>query len=506
MCDGLPVTATERENCRKQGIMAEFQDQPGNGSATQEPRRSTRALLVEDDTLLAEAYMAFLDDLDCEFTLAETGAQALDAIESINPEIILLDLILPDMNGIEIVRHVSAAGLPTAVIVITSQASVNVAVEAMRAGAADFLVKPTSAERLVFTFQNVLERQQLKHTVATYEKTFAREQYCGFIGLSPAMQAVYGIIDNAAASKATVFITGESGTGKELCAEAIHSQSPRRDRPLVAVNCAAIPRDLLESEIFGHVKGAFTGAVGDRDGAASRADGGTLFFDEICEMDLALQAKLLRFVQTGSFQKVGGNRMEKVDVRFVCATNRNPLEEVHAQRFREDLYYRLHVIPIELPPLSERDDDTLLIARRFLTDLAREEGKRFTRFSSQTEEILHDHSWPGNVRELLNVLRNVVVLNDGEVVTPSMLPGVMSGAPSWPTPQRNGVTATSTDPSPAGRLQNGGIQPLWLVEKQAIEEAVELCDGNVLQAAARLGISDSTIYRKRRAWTDLERR
>ncbi len=481
--------------------LAERSHPAGDGAAMPEPRTATRVLLVEDDRLLAEAYMAFLEDLDCAFTHAETGQQALDAIDSVKPEIILLDLLLPDMNGIEVVRHVNAAALPVAVIVITSQASVNVAVEAMRAGAADFLVKPTSAERLIFTFQNVLERQQLKHTVATYEKTFAREQFCGFFGRSPAMQAVYGIIDNAAASKATVFIIGESGTGKELCAEAIHSQSPRSAHPLVAVNCAAIPRDLLESEIFGHVKGAFTGAVSDRDGAAAQADGGTLFFDEICEMDVALQAKILRFVQTGSFQRVGSNRTEKVDVRFLCATNRNPLDEVRAKRFREDLYYRLHVIPIELPPLSARDDDMLLIARRFLVELAQEEGKRFTRFSTQTEDIFRRHSWPGNVRELLNVLRNVVVLNDGEVVIPSMLPGLLNTAPTQPVAPpigAGGAAGFETRPDP---MPGSEIRPLWLVEKQAIEEAVDVCGGNVLQAAARLGISDSTIYRKRLTWT-----
>ncbi len=482
--------------------MAELSHIAGDPAGSTEPGTSAKVLLVEDDTILAEAYVAFLDDLDCEFTLAETGAQALEAIASAVPDIILLDLVLPDMNGIEIVRHVKAAELPAAVIVITSQASVNVAVEAMRTGAADFLVKPTSADRLVFTFRNVLERQRLKHTVATYEKTFAREQYCGFIGLSPSMQAVYSIIDNAAASKATVFVTGESGTGKELCAEAIHHQSPRRDGPMVAVNCAAIPRDLLESEIFGHVKGAFTGAIVDRAGAASRADGGTLFFDEICEMDLALQAKLLRFVQTGSFQKVGGNRIEKVDVRFVCATNRSPLEEVQARRFREDLYYRLHVIPIELPPLNQRGADILLIARQFLTDLAREEGKRFTSFSAQAEDALKKYSWPGNVRQLLNVVRNAVVLNDGEVVTPSMLPGLPSVVlPLQADRMRRAGDMTGTEAAgDANQLSGNGIRPLWQVEKQAIEEAVERCDGNVLQAAARLGISDSTIYRKRRIW------
>ena len=466
---------------------------------------AVNVLVVEDDALLAETYMAYLEHQGCRFTHVETGAEALDAIRRMEPDVVLLDLILPDINGLEVVRHITSNELPVSVIVITSQASVDVAIEAMRAGADDFLVKPAGSDRLIFTFSNVLERRRLRHAVATYEKSFAREQYCGFIGLSPPMQAVYSIIGNAAASKATVFITGESGTGKELCAEAIHRQGPRAEKPLVTVNCAAIPRDLLESEIFGHTRGAFTGAVRDREGAARRADGGTLFFDEICEMDLDLQAKLLRFIQTGTFEKVGGSRTESVDVRFLCATNRDPLAEVQARRFREDLYYRLHVIPVELPPLRERGGDVLLIARRLLRDMAAEEPKRFDSFSPAAEVIIGSYHWPGNVRQLLNVLRNVVVLNEGEVISPDMLPQMMTAAN--PSPVRGADSAPP--PAPAGdhggtaSAGTGRIRPLWMTEKDVIEEAVELCDGNVLQAAARLGISDSTIYRKRRMWREM---
>ncbi len=322
------------------------------------------------------------------------------------------------------------------------------------------------------------------------------------------MQAVYRTIDAAAASKATVFITGESGTGKEVAAEAIHRQSPRKTGPFVAINCGAIPKELMESEIFGHVKGAFTGAHADREGAASRASGGTLFLDEICEMDLALQTKLLRFIQTGTFQKVGGSKMEKVDVRFICATNRDPLAEVEAGRFREDLYYRLHVIPITLPPLRERAGDVIEIARHFLTEYAKEEGKGFTGFTPETEKIINDYNWPGNIRQVQNVIRNVVVLHDGDLVAPDMLPPPLgkTGIQSADTAEPE---ADSDVPAPeAGRVTNGTttfenedeIVPLWKVEREFIERAIAACDGNIPKAAARLGISPSTIYRKKLGW------
>ena len=302
-------------------------------NALMEPASTTsrpNVLLVEDDTLLAEAYQAYLGKEDWLLAVAHTGRDALAAIERLGPEVILLDLLLPDMHGLKIVDFITTREVPVSVVVITSQGSIKTAVEAMRAGAWDFLVKPVSAERLVYTLRNALDRHRLHRTVQTYEETFARERYCGFIGASPQMQLVYRIIDSAAQSRATVFVTGESGTGKELCAEAIYRMSPRSNGPFVVVNCAAIPKDLMESEIFGHVEGAFTGATSDRKGAAALADGGTLFFDEICEMDTALQAKLLGFVQGGTFQRIGGSNEIKVDVRIICATNRDLLAEVES--------------------------------------------------------------------------------------------------------------------------------------------------------------------------------
>lgn len=387
------------------------------------------------------------------------------------------------------------------VIVITWQGSIATAVEAMRRGAYDFLIKPIPAEKLLITIRNALERQTLSSTVAAYQHATQRDSFHGFIGSSPAMQSVYRMIESAAASKATVFVMGESGTGKEVCAQSIHDLSARSRGPFVALNCAAIPRDLMESEVFGHVKGAFTGATADREGAAKRANGGTLFLDEICEMDLNLQSKLLRFLQMGSFQRVGGSRVEDVDVRIVCATNRDPWHEVEAGRFREDLYFRLHVIPITLPPLRDRENDVLEIARYLLALYSQEEKKNFVAFTQESERTLLNYDWPGNVRQLQNIIRNLVVLNQGTHVTPEMISPPVGGR--WARPQ--GFQRVATLPlsvhghgSLSGELSC--IRPLIEVEREAIEQAIALCHGNVPKAAALLGVNPSTIYRKRQSW------
>jgi two-component system repressor protein LuxO len=454
-------------------------------------------LLVEDTRALAELYRSYLREAPWSLTLASTAAEARAALDATGADVVLLDLRLPDADGLDLLREIRGRPDAPPVIVITANGSVSTAVAAMQAGAVDFLVKPFPQERLLVTLRNALERVRLAREVATLKGAVERDSYCGFIGAAPAMQAVYRIIDNAAASRATVFITGESGTGKELAAEAVHRMSPRRDGPFVAINCAAIPRELIESEVFGHVRGAFTGAVADRAGAAAQAQGGTLFLDEICEMDLALQGKLLRFIQTGAYQRVGSTRLEQGDVRFICATNRDPLAEVRAGRFREDLYYRLHVIPIDLPPLRERGDDIVMLAERFLARFATEEGKRFRSLAPDARSALLSHTWPGNVRELENAIRTAVVLNDGEALTAAMLPARIL-AP------RQSASATPAQPPAAALLAQGRIRTLAEIEREAIEAAITLCGGNIAQAAAALGVSPSTLYRKRLAWGEGE--
>ena len=458
-------------------------------------------LIIEDSMSLSSLYAEYLRD---EWTIvqAATGEEGLRKLVESAPHVVLLDIRLPDMDGLEVLRRIKAEGYPCSVVMMTAHGSISMAVEAMRLGAFDFIVKPFSEERLVYTLRNAFDRHHLEDIVNTLTETGVR-QYHGFIGASTVMQAVYRMISASARSKATVFITGESGTGKELCAEAIHKRSPRAQGPFVALNCGAIPKELIESEMFGHVKGAFTGAVADREGAASRADGGTLFLDEVCEMDPSLQTKLLRFIQTGTIQKVGGSKPEEVDVRFVCATNRDPEAEVAAGRFREDLYYRLHVIPLHMPPLREREDDVIMIANHLLEQFSKEEGKEFQGFDNETKAIMRAYNWPGNVRQVQNMIRNIVVLHDGKTVTRDMLPQIiLDGArDDIPEPEPNNPPSMY---SPGFFADDGVhaevVRPLWLVEKEAIERAIALCGGNIPQAAARLEVSPSTIYRKKITW------
>nr|WP_245961492.1 sigma-54 dependent transcriptional regulator [Thalassotalea euphylliae] len=497
----------------------------------------TQILLLEDSPTLSAIYAGFLSKEPYDLLMAGNGQAALDIINTQCPRILLLDLNLPDMSGMDILKYIHKQKLPIVVVILTAHGSVDIAVDAMKYGAFDFISKPVEPKRLLITLRNAIKNQQMSQIIDEYRE-LDRQDFCGFIGSSMAMQGVYRILESAAPSNATVFITGESGTGKELCAEAVHQLSARKDKPFVALNCAAIPKDLMESEIFGHVKGAFTGASSERKGAAALADGGTLFLDELCEMDLDLQSKILRFIQSGTFQKVGSSKQEKVDVRFVCATNREPLKEVQEGRFREDLYYRLHVIPVVLPALRERGNDILQIAKKLLQSISNEEGKAFSRFAADAEHVFLSYGWPGNVRELENVIRNLVVLNNAEAVTADMLPAPLnqfssstnqpatsftqSVTPVVETAMYDNSEQTSVNTLAASSANNSGgslldgsenspvdsaecsssIMPLWLVEKQAIEQAIAACDGNIPKAAALLDVSPSTIYRKKQSWDE----
>lgn len=468
-------------------------------------------LLVEDAVSLAVVYKDWLERAGFSVDHVETGKAALEALAQGRHRAMLLDLNLPDMSGMDILNRVSEQQISITVVVVTSSGSIKTAVDAMRAGAYDFIVKPPAEERMVTTIRNACEREQLHQAIAEIRNDFNDGNFHGFIGKAPTMLAVFKMIENVARSKATVFITGESGTGKEVCAEAIHTAGPRAGRPFVPLNCAAIPRDLIESEIFGHVKGAFTGATGDREGAAAAANGGTLFLDEICEMDIELQTKLLRFLQTGTVQRVGSDTVTTVDVRVVCATNKDPLEEVEQGRFREDLYYRLHVLPIQLPPLRERDADVLEIAHQFLESFSGEEGKAFEAFSVEAEDKLLAHQWPGNVRELQNVVRNAVVLHDGAVLGADML---NLGGPKRSAPLKcdrsltpEGVSSSAGSASTATNGAGNKIvrvvlgRPYAELERDVVMATFDYCGGSVPKASKVLKMSPSTLYRKREDWT-----
>lgn len=477
--------------------------------------KTQRIVIVDDTKSLAELYAESLSILGYDADILHSGAALFSWLaESGEPDLLILDVKLPDIDGLTLLSDLKSRGFNAPVIVVTGHGSIHLAVEAMRHGAADFLVKPFPIEKLGDSVARMVGTAGLlaKSQVAQSEETLIDEElasepsaakagtqtrsgFGGFIGISPPMQIVYDIIENAAKSIATVFITGESGTGKEICAEAIHRYSKREKAPFIALNCAAIPRELLESELFGHVKGAFTGAMQDRDGAVAQAQGGTLFLDEIAEMAPDMQTKLLRFLQNLSYQKVGGNRIEKANVRIICATNRDPLEEIRQGRLRQDLYYRLHVIPIKMPPLRQRKSDIIDLADYFLKLYAREEGKQFRQFSPEAERRMMSYAWPGNVRQLQNVIRGIVVMHDRKTVLPDMLPRELEDHPPQNTSPVMPLHHGANDIAPAGE-----ITPLWKIEKHAIEKAIQACEGNIPKAAAMLEISPSTIYRKKMTW------
>ncbi|EJU8777656.1 sigma-54-dependent Fis family transcriptional regulator [Vibrio parahaemolyticus] len=501
-----------------------------------------RVLLVEDSTSLAILYKQYVKDEPYDIFHVETGRDAIQFIERSKPQLIILDLKLPDMSGEDVLDWINQNDIPTSVIIATAHGSVDLAVNLIQKGAEDFLEKPINADRLKTSVALHLKRAKLEDLVENIQSTFDRHNYHGFIGSSLPMQAVYKTIDAVAPTSASVFIVGESGTGKEVCAEAVHRQSDRRDKPFIAINCGAIPRDLMESEIFGHVKGAFTGATTDRKGAATLAHGGTLLLDELCEMELEMQKKLLRFLQTGTYTPLGGTKEMKVDVRIICATNRDPLTEVEEGRFREDLYYRVHVVPIDMPPLRERGSDIVTLAKHFLTTYAKEDKKKFSNIDTEAQHVIKHYEWPGNVRQLQNIIRNIVVLNNDEKVTMAHLPAQLTQKKtqartvtpvhvesSSPSNNLNGhnapamqtqpiepeqpvqeVPAQQTQPTvgvetPSHSLSpyfnaDGSIRPMWQVEREAIQNAIAYCDGNVLNAAVMLELSPSTVYRKKQAW------
>lgn len=388
---------------------------------------------------------------------------------------------LPDRDALGLIDRFVASG--ATVIATSGSGSVALAVEAMRRGAVDFVLKPYTPDSLAQRLASRFEAESPAQPAPA-----STGDFCGFVGASQAMRALYDEIERVAPSRAAVFVTGESGAGKELCAEAIHARSGRGAKPLVALNCGAIPRELMESEVFGHVRGAFTGATEDRIGAVEAAAGGTLFLDEIGEMELGLQAKLLRVLQTGEFRRVGDPRPRQADARIVCATHRDPMSEVASGRFRQDLFYRLHVLPLRIPPLRARGEDVVTLATTFLRRFSAEEGRPMQRVSHEAAARLRAYSWPGNVRELQNVIRRAVVFSEGYELTEAMLPPELFSAPA-----------------PQSELSSAGaIEPFWIEERRIIERAIAAFDGNTAKAAAALDISPSTIYRKRERWAELQ--
>jgi DNA-binding NtrC family response regulator len=438
-----------------------------------------RILVVDDEANARTALAELLRDEGFQVETAADGFKALPKLEEFSPAVLLTDLRMPGMDGLELMRRARQIDPDMVVVVMTAHGAIDSAVLAMREGAADYLTKPINFDELGLVLERELERRRLRvETGQLRQRLSERHRISNLVGASPAMKQVYDTVLQVAPSRATVLITGESGTGKELVAAAIHEHSPRAKGPFVKLHCAALAETLLESELFGHERGAFTGAVARRDGRFQQADGGTLFLDEIGEISPAIQVKLLRFLQEHEFERVGGNQTIKVDVRVVAATNRDLLQRVKDGLFREDLYYRLNVVSIDMPPLRARPSDIPLLAAHFLQRFAKENGKVVTGFTDEALERLVHYHWPGNVRELENAVERAVVVSKGEKIRPEDLSASIA-----PAPREGGAP-----PIPGSTLSD--------LEKYAILKTLEHTGGSTSRAAEILGISTRKIQYK----------
>ncbi|MBX5482838.1 MAG: sigma-54-dependent Fis family transcriptional regulator [Myxococcaceae bacterium] len=436
--------------------------------------RKTRVLVVDDEVNARRGLATLLGEDGFEVQEAGDGEEGLDKLHAFSPDVVLCDVRMPKMDGLQLLRRAREERLDAAFVMVTAFGSIETAVEAMRAGAENYVVKPVDAAAVTVLIQKVLEKQALRREAASLRaRVQERFRFHNIVGESPELQAVFDIVKRAAPTRATVLILGESGTGKELIAQACHEESPRRDRPFIKVNCAALTESLLESELFGHEKGAFTGAVARREGRFELADGGTLFLDEVGDIPPSIQVKLLRVLQTREFERVGGTQTLQVDVRLVAATNRDLAAEVKAGRFREDLFYRLNVVAVTLPPLRARKGDIPMLFNHFVEKYAAAYGKEIRGVAPGVMNALLSHDWPGNVRELENVTERAVVLARGTELTADDLPLPLRG----PRPGRKDVDALI----PGATLKE--------IEREAILRTLQMVGGSTSRAAEVLGIS-----------------
>jgi DNA-binding NtrC family response regulator len=439
-------------------------------------------LVVDDDADMRELVHDMLKDRGHQVTTAGSGPEALKLMGEEDYAAVLTDLRMKGMQGLELLSEIKRAYPDVGVILMTAFGSVETAVEAMKHGASDYLTKPVKKEELVRVVERVIRETALRREVGRLRREVHKEySFHQILGKSKAMQAVFDLIRRVADSPTNVLITGESGTGKELVAKAIHYNSDRKDAPFVPVNCAAIPEPLLESELFGHMRGSFTDAKMDKRGLFEEAQKGTLFLDEISELPVMLQAKILRAIQEKEIRRVGANKPVAVDVRIIAATNLNLAEEVKAKRFRDDLYYRLNVIELKLPPLRERREDIPLLVEAFLQKCAAARGKQVKGVSEAALAMLMDYGWPGNVRELENIIERAVTLSRGEKIVPEDLPPAIEGSRG---------DRRVLDEAAERTL------PLEAVEREYILKILEKMGGNKYQAAHALGIDRKTLYRK----------
>ena len=442
-------------------------------------------LLVDDDATFRRVLAGELERLGFSTSGADTGAEALAVAAKLEPHVVLLDLQLPDMNGLAVLQAMREQSPGSEVILLTGHGSIDTAIQAIRLGAFDYVAKPCPLDEIEVRIQRAIERRGLRHRASLLERGLTPADPAGsFLGHSPAFRATLELIDRVAPSESSVLVLGETGSGKEMAAKVVHARSPRRHRPFVVVECAALQEDLLQSELFGHERGAFTGADRAKPGLFEVAHGGTIFLDEIGEVSAATQVKLLRVLDTSTFRHVGGTAEIRVDVRVIAATNRDLLAQVQEGRFREDLYYRLITIQIDMPPLRERAGDVPLLANHFVSRLNARYGFD-KRIGPGAMELLERHDWPGNVRELLHAVEAAAIVCAGSEILPEHLPASL----------RVRKEGAEPDPAAAGRLAS-----LQEIEREHIERVVHATGGHRAQAARVLGISERNLYRKLREY------
>jgi two-component system response regulator HydG len=443
--------------------------------ASSKSAKTPRVLIIDDDEGHAEALSDGLeiDGYACE--LAHSGREGLDRMAEATFDAILTDLVMHEVSGLEVLKEARTLQPDAVVILITGHGSIETAVDAMRLGAADYLAKPVRIGELRTRLSRAIDAGNLRRQL---DERFGFE---GLVGHSPAMKRVFDILRQVSSTTATVLVLGESGTGKELIARAVHNNSNRKDGPFVAVNCAALSEGLIESELFGHMKGAFTGALSAKEGRIVYADGGTLFLDEVGDMPLSTQAKLLRVLETREVLPVGGNQTRKVDVRLVAATNRDLKAMAKRSEFREDLLFRLQVVTLVLPPLRERTGDVPMLIDHFISELSAQHGRSVRGISPEARTLLVRYDWPGNVRELRNVVENMVLLARGEVLGPEDVP--------------ESVHEHKGDGKRAGGFELAG-RSMAEVERALIQANLSLAEGNREKAAKILGMGERTLYRK----------
>jgi len=448
--------------------------------------RAARILVVDDERSMRELLAIVLGREGYEVVAAENGRQALDELERRPVDLLISDIHMPDMTGLDVLRTAKGMNPDLAGIMVTAFASTETAIEALRMGAYDYIHKPFNVEELKIVVLGALERRRLRRENVLLKRALGeRHQFSNIIGRSESMLAVFELIETIAQTTSTVLVTGESGTGKELAARAIHFNSPRKDRPFVAVNCGALTETLLESELFGHVRGAFTGAATNKKGLIEVAERGTIFLDEIGEMSPLMQVKLLRVLQERVFRRVGGTDEIAADIRIITATNRDLTQMVAENKFREDLYYRINVIPLHLPPLRERGEDIPMLAEHFVTRFAAELGKPVQGLAAESLSVLVQYHWPGNIRELENAMERAVALERTPVILPASLPAAVRAA-------GGGSPATAEDVLEADTLPDSGFdleRHVREIERQYITEALRRTDGVKVKAAELLGMS-----------------